>query len=71
MATTYATTATPFGAIATFRAIHLVETALNSLATWNANRKTFKELNALSSRELDDIGLSYGDIKNLGNGRFH
>jgi len=71
MATTYATTAAPFGAIATFRAIHLVEAALNSLATWNANRKTIKALNALSFHELEDIGLSCGDIKNLDNGRFH
>ena len=71
MATTYSTPAAPFGSIATFRAIHAVETTLNDLATWNANRKTFNMLNALSARELNDIGLSQGDIKNLSNGRFH
>ncbi len=71
MATTYSTPVASFGAIATFRAIHAVETTLNNLATWNANRKTFNMLNALSARELNDIGLSHGDIKNLSNGRFH
>jgi uncharacterized protein YjiS (DUF1127 family) len=71
MATTFATTAAPFGAITTFRAIHAVETAISSLQTWNANRKTFNMLNALSARELNDIGLSRGDIKNLDNGCFH
>jgi uncharacterized protein YjiS (DUF1127 family) len=71
MATTYATTAAPFGAITTFRAIHAVETAISSLKTWNANRKTFKMLNALSSYELDDIGLARGDLKSLNVGVFH
>jgi len=69
MATTYATTAAPFGAIATFRAINFVEASLNGLATWNANRKTVKALSALSFHELQDIGLSRADIKNFGNGR--
>lgn len=71
MATTYITPAAPFGAITTFRAIHAVETAISSLKTWNANRKTFNMLNALSSRELDDIGLARGDLKALQSGVFH
>jgi uncharacterized protein YjiS (DUF1127 family) len=71
MATTFVTTAAPFGSITTFRAIHAVETAISSLKTWNANRKTFNMLNELSARELNDIGLSRGDIKNLDSGCFH
>ncbi len=52
------THAAPFGAITTFRAIHAVETAINSLIAWDANRQTNKELNALTLRQLDDIGLA-------------
>ena len=63
MATTYATTAAPFGAITTFRAIHAVETAISSLQTWNANRKTMKQLNALSARQLEDIGLCPAELQ--------
>ena len=69
MATTYSTPVAPFGAITTFRAIHAVETALNNLATWNANRKTIKMLNALSFSELQDMGLSGRNIKNIISGR--
>ncbi len=71
MATTYSTPAAPFGSIATFRAIHAVEIALNNLATWNANRKTFNALNALPFHVLEDIGLTRGDVEKLSNGRFH
>ena len=34
-------------------------------STWNDRRTTRKALNALSERELDDIGLSRGDIETL------
>ena len=33
-----------------------------SLATWNDQRVTRRELGKLSDRELDDIGLCRGDI---------
>jgi uncharacterized protein YjiS (DUF1127 family) len=58
MSTMNLTTAAPFGAITTYRAISAVETALNSLKAWNAKRITHKQLNALSIRELEDIGLT-------------
>jgi uncharacterized protein YjiS (DUF1127 family) len=58
MTTITATNAAPFGAITTFRAIHAVETAINSLIAWNANRQTYKALSTLTLRELDDIGLA-------------
>ncbi|MEM7242719.1 MAG: DUF1127 domain-containing protein [Pseudomonadota bacterium] len=32
---------------------------------WNEARATRKALYALSLRELDDIGIAYGDIKNI------
>ena len=35
------------------------------VARWNESRKTRAELYKLSIRELDDIGLAWGDIKNI------
>lgn len=35
-------------------------------AHWNNLRKTQKVLNRLSDYELEDIGLSRGDIQNIG-----
>lgn len=35
----------------------------SAVATWNDARITRKSLSKLSARELDDIGLSYGDIE--------
>ncbi|MEM8537507.1 MAG: DUF1127 domain-containing protein [Pseudomonadota bacterium] len=34
----------------------------SALAAWNDARITRKALSQLSARELEDIGLSYGDI---------
>ena len=36
---------------------------LNAFAKWNDARLTRKALSQLSDRELDDIGLSRGDIE--------
>ena len=36
-----------------------------AIASWNDVRSTRNALRALSDRELDDIGLSRGDIENL------
>ncbi len=36
-----------------------------SLAAWNDARVTRNALSKLSARELEDIGLSYGDIDNI------
>ncbi len=41
----------------------LVHNAFGTLATWNDARTTRKALNALSNRELEDIGLCRGDIE--------
>jgi len=37
----------------------------NFLATWREHRSVIKQLNALSNRELDDIGITRGDINKL------
>jgi uncharacterized protein YjiS (DUF1127 family) len=70
MATLNSTKPAPFGAITTFRAIHAIESVTNSFAAWNTKRKTYKELSALSTRELEDIGLSRAEVEDLNTGFF-
>lgn len=38
---------------------------INTLISWNDTRVTRNALSRLSDRELDDIGLSRGDIERL------
>jgi|TARA_R110000823_G_C15857477_1_gene492820 uncharacterized protein YjiS (DUF1127 family) len=38
---------------------------VNFLATWREHRKAIKQLNQLTTRELNDIGLSRADIDRL------
>lgn len=38
---------------------------LKYIQTWRAHRRVIKELNAMSDRELRDIGISRADIDNL------
>ncbi|RMC35072.1 DUF1127 domain-containing protein [Paracoccus alkanivorans] len=38
------------------------------IGSWNDTRKTRRELNRLSDRELDDIGLTRGDIERIARG---
>jgi uncharacterized protein YjiS (DUF1127 family) len=38
------------------------------IAAWNDARVTRKALEALSDRELDDLGLNRGDIDAIANG---
>jgi uncharacterized protein YjiS (DUF1127 family) len=62
----YETTRTaPFGAISTYRAIQFVSNVLAKVGAWNDARVTRKALSTLSDRELDDIGLSRGDIDRI------
>ena len=35
---------------------------LGNIRTWNRVRQTRNELNSLSNRELNDLGISRGDI---------
>ncbi|MCB2116661.1 MAG: DUF1127 domain-containing protein [Rhodobacteraceae bacterium] len=45
----------------------LFGTLVSTLAAWNDARVTRNALSRLSDRELDDIGLSRGDIDSIGN----
>ena len=38
---------------------------VNFLATWREHRKAIKQLNQLTTRDLNDIGLSRADIDRL------
>ena len=38
---------------------------VNFLATWHEHRKAIKQLNQLTTRELNDIGLSRADIDRM------
>lgn len=42
--------------------------ARSSFAAWNAARSTRAQMSKLSDRELDDIGLTRGDVDSLGQG---
>jgi uncharacterized protein YjiS (DUF1127 family) len=38
---------------------------MNYLATWRSHRRTIKQLNRLTDRELSDIGINRSDIDRL------
>ena len=48
------------GSVATF-----FMNMFSAVAAWNDARITRKSLSQLTARELDDIGLSYGDIDEI------
>jgi uncharacterized protein YjiS (DUF1127 family) len=45
-------------------------TTLGAIADWNDARRTRRVLSQLSSHELDDIGLTRGDIDAISRKRF-
>ncbi|MBL4750965.1 MAG: DUF1127 domain-containing protein [Amylibacter sp.] len=71
MAFVNTTKTAPFGAITTYRAVKALEAIKNNFVAWNAKRATYKELSALSVRELDDIGITRADVENLNTGFFN
>lgn len=69
MAEINATSRVPFGAIATYGAVQAVANLRDRITTWYAVRSTRKALNALSDRELADIGLTRADVDSVAAGR--
>jgi len=63
---TLATTArpAPFGAIATYAAIGFVSSVVEGFVEWKVQRKTLRELSALTDHQLADIGMTRADINN-------
>lgn len=44
---------------------NLLTRLFGAVMAWNDRRMTHKALSALTNRELEDIGLNRGDIKNV------
>lgn len=55
----------PFGAIATYSFVRFISNIAANTIAWNDARVTRNSLNQLSDRELDDIGLTRGDISGI------
>ena len=63
MATTNTRTAVaPFGAITVHRIVTAISGVVDKLRAWNDTRRTIIALSALTDAQLDDIGLTRGDI---------
>ena len=67
--TSFDTTQTSYGTSA-HRAGSVFAHLFAAFSAWNDARKTSHALNALNERELADIGLTRGDIKNVANNHF-
>ena len=51
--------------IAAYRIVVWLENRAAKAAAWKTRRETFKTLHKLSDRELNDIGISRGDIRSI------
>lgn len=69
MAAQTTSTVAPVSALFSYRIVASIESAWNAFVAWNIQRKTAAELNALTDHELEDIGLSRGDISRITVGR--
>lgn len=65
MALSQNTRTAPFGAISTYKLVSAIEAAPRAVQAWNTRRKTKAVLSKLTNRELEDIGLTRGDVDNL------
>lgn len=65
MATIDHTRPAPFGAITALNVVNRIEGVFATIGRWNAARATARSLNGLSDHELDDIGLTRGDIDRI------
>ena len=64
--TTYNTNSTTFGTtLVAARISGAVHSAIDAAVFWNNARLTRNALKSLSNRELEDIGLSRGDIETV------
>jgi len=58
-------TTRPVAGLSAGKVTSFVINMFGAVAAWNDARITRNSLSKLTSRELDDIGLSYGDIDNV------
>ncbi len=55
----------PAGSVAVLRAVDFIYNLRSTLVAWNDTRKTRKALSALTAEQLDDIGITRGEIEAL------
>ena len=68
--TTFGTNSTTFGTTSVAARISsAVHSAIDAALFWNDARLTCNALKSLSNRELEDIGLSRGDIQTVARAR--
>lgn len=65
MAMTFTTRPNAYGTSLAARLVFAVTTLPQSLADRREINKTAKSLRKLSSRQLEDIGLTYGDVDRM------
>jgi len=66
-----ATPQAPFGAITAHRLASLAFDLVDGFRRWRETRRTVTELRALTRTQLDDIGLTPGDVEQFARtGRF-
>jgi len=63
MTRTFSTPVAPFGAITAHRIVSAFDSVLRTFREWNDARRTVTILRGLSADQLDDIGLSRGDVE--------
>lgn len=44
---------------------------LDTISAWRQARRTYNQLNNLSTRELDDMGINRGDIDRIARKQFN
>ena len=54
-------------AVAAYKVVMFFENRSAAIAKWKEQRETFKSLHKLTDRELNDIGISRGDIRSIAN----
>jgi uncharacterized protein YjiS (DUF1127 family) len=54
-------------AVAAYKVVMFFENRSAAIAKWKQQRETFKTLHKLTDRELNDIGISRGDIRSIAN----
>ena len=55
----------PFGAITVHRIVSALWSLIERYESWLAHRETVAQLRRLDARELEDIGLTPGDLDRL------
>jgi len=58
-------TSVPFGAVAVYNLVNTMDALRLAVLAWNDRRVTRKTLVRLSDAQLNDIGLTFRDIKNF------